>query len=54
MSTHNNRKTQSQEVFNKYTGIFAFSVNGVVGWDLYEKSRINAYRMVEFLEAKNN
>jgi len=44
-------KTQSQEVFKKYTGIFAISVNGVVGWDLYEKSEINADRMVEFLEA---
>ena len=44
-------KTQSQEVFKKYTGIFAISVNGVVGWDLYEKSGINADRMVEFLEA---
>ena len=39
-----------QEVFKKYTGIFAISVNGVVGWDLYEKSGINADRMVEFLE----
>lgn len=44
-------KTQSQEVFKKYTGIFAISVNGVVGWDLYEKSGINADRMVDFLEA---
>ena len=44
-------KTQSQEVFKKYTGIFAISVNGVVGWDLYEKSGINADRIVEFLEA---
>ena len=43
-------KTQSQEVFKKYTGIFAISENGVVGWDLYEKSGINADRMVEFLE----
>ena len=43
-------KTQSQEVFKKYTGIFAISVNGVVGWDLYEKSGINTDRMVEFLE----
>jgi hypothetical protein len=24
-------------LFNKYTGIFDISVNGVVGWDLYEK-----------------
>ena len=30
-------KTQSQEVFKKYTGIFAISYNGVLGWDLYEK-----------------
>ena len=43
-------KTQSQEVFKKYTGIFAISVNGVVGWDLYEKSEIKADRMVEFLK----
>jgi hypothetical protein len=43
-------KTQSQEVFKKYTGIFAISVNGVVGLDLYEKSGINTDRMVEFLE----
>ena len=39
-----------QEVFKKYTGIFAISVDGVVGWDLYEKGGINADRMVEFLE----
>jgi transposase len=44
-------KTQSQEVFKKHTGIFAISVNGVVGLDLYEKSGINADKMVEFLEA---
>jgi len=43
-------KTQSQEVFKKYTGIFAISVNGVVGWDLYEKSGINSDRLIEFLE----
>ena len=43
-------KTQSQEVFKKYTGIFAISIDGVVGWDLYEKSGINADRMIEFLE----
>jgi len=43
-------KTQSQEVFKKYTGIFAISVNGVEGWDLYEKSGINTDRLIEFLE----
>ena len=43
-------KTQSQEVFKKYTGIFAISVNGVEGWDLYQKSGINTDRLIEFLE----
>ena len=43
-------KTQSQEVFKKYTGIFAISTKGVLGWDLYEKSGINKDRLYEFLE----
>ena len=43
-------KTQSQEVFKKYTGVFAISVNGVVNWDLYEKGGITTYRLIEFLE----
>jgi len=43
-------KTQSQEVFKKYTGVFAISVDGMVGWDLYEKSGITADRMVEFIQ----
>jgi len=43
-------KTQSQEVFKKYTGIFAISTNGVLGWELYEKSGINTDRLYDFLE----
>jgi hypothetical protein len=43
-------KTQSQEVFKKYTGIFAISVNGVIHWDLYENGGINTDRLVDFLE----
>ena len=43
-------KTQSQEVFKKYTGIFAISVNGVIHWDLYEKGGINTDRLINFLE----
>jgi len=43
-------KTQSQEVFKKYTGIFAISTKGVLGWELYEKSGINTDRLYEFLE----
>jgi len=43
-------KTKSQEVFKKYTGIFAISVSGVIHWDLYEKGGINTDRLIEFLE----
>jgi len=43
-------KTQSQEVFKKYTGIFAINVDGVVDWDLYEKGGINTDRLIYFLE----
>ena len=43
-------KTQSQEVFKKYTGIFAISVDGVIEWDLYEKGGINTDRLIDFLE----
>jgi len=43
-------KTQSQEVFKKYTGIFAINVDGVVDWDLYEKGGINTDRLINFLE----
>ena len=42
-------KTQSQEVFKKYTGIFAISTKGVLGWELYEKSGINTDRLYDFL-----
>jgi len=42
-------KTQSQEVFKKYTGIFAINVDGVVDWDLYEKGGINTDRLIDFL-----
>jgi transposase len=43
-------KTQSQEVFKKYTGIFAISIDGVIDWDLYEKGGINTDRLIDFLE----
>ena len=43
-------KTQSQEVFKKYTGIFAINVDGVVDCDLYEKGGINTDRLIDFLE----
>ena len=43
-------KTQSQEVFKKYTGIFAISCNGVLGYELYNKGGIDSNRLYEFLE----
>ena len=43
-------KTQSQEVFKKYTGIFAIYTKGVLGWELYKKSGINTDRLYDFLE----
>ena len=29
-------KTESQEVFKKYTGIFAISSKGVIGYEIYK------------------
>jgi transposase len=43
-------KTNSQEVFKKYTGIFAISINGVEGYELYEKSGITSDRLLDFLQ----
>ena len=43
-------KTNSQEVFKKYTGIFAISINGVEGYELYNKSGIDGDRLLAFLE----
>ena len=43
-------KTQSQEVFKKYTSIFAISSKGVEGFELYEKGGIDTNRLKTFLE----
>jgi transposase-like protein len=43
-------KTQSQEVFKKYTAIFAISSKGVEGFELYEKGCIDTNRLKIFLE----
>ena len=42
-------KTESQEVFKKYTGIFAISSKGVIGYDVYKKGGIDSNRMVDFI-----
>jgi len=43
-------KTHSQEVFKKYTSIFAISTKGVIGWKLYDKGGIDTERLYDFLE----
>ena len=43
-------KTHSQEVFKKYTGIFAINYKGVIGYKIYQKDGINSDRLIEFLE----
>ena len=43
-------KTNSQEVFKKYTGVFAISINGVLGYELYNKGGIDSDRLLAFLE----
>jgi hypothetical protein len=30
-------QTESQEIFKKYTGIFAISSKGVIGYEVYKK-----------------
>ena len=42
-------KTESQEVFKKYTGIFAISSKGVIGYEVYIKGGIDSNRMVDFI-----
>ena len=42
-------KTQSQEVFKKYTGIFAITNRKCIGYIIYEKSGIYSNRLIDFL-----
>ena len=42
-------KMDSQEVFKKYTGIFAISSKGVIGYEVYKKGGIDSNRMVDFI-----
>lgn len=43
-------KTTSQEVFKKYTGVFAISSNGCIGYEVYKQGGIDSQRMIEFLQ----
>ena len=48
---HDNIKLEIVELLLEiYTGIFAISYNGVLGWDLYEKGGIDSDRLYDFLE----
>ena len=42
-------KTENQEVFKKYTGIFAISTKGLIGYEVYKKGGIDSNRMVDFI-----
>lgn len=42
-------QTDSQEVFKKYTAIFAISTYGVIGFELYEKGGIDSQRLTTFI-----
>ena len=42
-------KTESQEVFKKYTGIFAISTKGVIGYEVYKKGGIDSNRLIDFI-----
>ena len=33
-------KTESQEVFKKYTGIFAISSKGIIGYEVYKREEL--------------
>ena len=45
-------KTESQEVFKKYTGIFAISSKGVIGYEVYKKEVVNDHK--EWLISNQN
>jgi len=45
-------KTESQEVFKKYTGIFAISSKGVIGYEVYKKEVANDHK--EWLISNQN
>ena len=43
-------KTTSQEVFKKYTGIFAITTKGVIGYEIYDKGGIDSNRLIDFIK----
>ena len=45
-----NVEIESQEVFKKYTGIFAISTKGIEGYKIYDKGGIDSDRLLSFLK----
>ena len=43
-------KTTSQQVFKKYTGIFAITTKGCIGYEIYDKGGIDTERLLKFLK----
>ena len=43
-------KTTNQQVFEKYTGIFAISSFKIIGYKIYTKGGINSERLLKFLQ----
>jgi len=42
-------QTNNQNVFKKYTGIFAMTTSGILSYTIYSKSGMNSNRLIEFL-----
>ena len=42
-------QTNNQNVFKKYTGIFAMTINGILSYTIYSKGGMDSNRLIEFL-----
>ena len=42
-------QTNNQNVFKKYTGIFAMTISGILSYTIYAKGGMNSDRLIEFL-----
>jgi len=42
-------QTNNQNIFKKYTGIFAMTINGILSYTIYPKSGMDSNRLIKFL-----
>ena len=42
-------QTNNQNVFKKYTGIFAMTISDILSYTIYSKGSMNSNRLIEFL-----